>query len=41
MRPLGADCSQKAWPYFEGACLRDVRNPLAQPRDVRIITANR
>ncbi len=41
MRPLGMDCSQKAWPYFEGACLRDMKNPLAQPHDVRIITANR
>ncbi len=39
MRPLGTDCSQKASPYFEGACLRDTKNPLAQPRDMRIITA--
>jgi hypothetical protein len=41
MRPLGTECSQKAWPYFEGACLRDAKNPLAQPHDVRIIAANR
>jgi hypothetical protein len=41
MRPLGTDCSQKAWPYFEGACLRDMHSPLAQPRDVRFITADR
>jgi hypothetical protein len=40
MRPLGTECSQKAWPYFEGAC-RDTKNPLAQPHDVRIVTANR
>jgi hypothetical protein len=41
MRPLGTECSQKAWPYFEGACLRDTKNPLAQPHDVRIVTASR
>ncbi len=41
MRPLGTDCSQQAWPYFEGGCPRDMRNPLAQPHDVRIITADR
>lgn len=41
MRPLGTDCSQRAWPFFEGACLRDSKNPLAPPRDVRIVTANR
>jgi hypothetical protein len=37
VRPLGSDCSQKAWPYFEAACLRDAQKPLAQPRDVRIV----
>jgi len=40
-RPLAADCSQRAWPYFEAACLRDTRNPYGQARSVRIITANR
>jgi hypothetical protein len=41
LRPLGTDCSQKAWPYFEGSCLRDSKNPLAQPHDVRIFSADR
>jgi hypothetical protein len=41
VRPLGTDCSQNSWPYFEAACLRDARNPLAQPRQVRIIFADR
>jgi len=41
LRPLGTECSQKAWPYFEASCLRDTQNPLAQPRDVRIFTADR
>ena len=41
IRPLGVDCGQKAWPYFEGSCLHDARNPLIQPREVRIVMANR
>jgi hypothetical protein len=41
MRPLGTDCSQNAWPYYEAACLRDASRPLAQPQQVRIITAGR
>jgi hypothetical protein len=41
MRPLGIACGQKAWPYFAAACLRDAGNPLAQPRGVRTVTADR
>jgi hypothetical protein len=41
MRPLGIDCGEKAWPYFDAACTRDGRFPLAQPRDVRVIAAER
>jgi hypothetical protein len=40
-RPLGANCSQNGWPYFEAACLRDTRNPFGQTRDVRIVSADR
>ena len=40
MRPLGTDCSQNAWPYFEAACLRDASRPLAQPRQVRIVSTD-
>lgn len=40
-RPIGTACSQQAWPYFEAACLRDTRNRLAQPRDVRVIGLDR
>ncbi len=36
-RPLAAECSQKAWPYVEAACLRDARNPLGQARQVRFV----
>ena len=41
VRPLGTDCGQKAWPYFDAACLRDVRNPMVTPRDVRFVTSDR
>jgi hypothetical protein len=41
IRPLGTDCGQKAWPYFDAACLRDARNPLVTPRDVRTVFADR
>jgi hypothetical protein len=37
VRPFGADCTQKAWPYFEGACLRQAKSPLVQSRDVRVV----
>ncbi len=41
MRPIGKDCSQQAWPYFEAACLRDTNNRLGPVRDVRIVSADR
>jgi hypothetical protein len=41
VRPLGTACGQKAWPYFDAACTRDARFPLAQPRDVRFVRADR
>jgi hypothetical protein len=42
IRPLGVDCGEKAWPYFDAACMRDARIPLlTQPHDVRIIGTDR
>ena len=41
LRPLAADCSRNAWPYFEAACLRDARNPYGQARQVRIVATDR
>lgn len=41
LRPLGVDCSQNAWPYFEAACLRDARNSFGQARQVRIVSTDR
>jgi hypothetical protein len=40
-RPLGKDCSQHAWPYYEAACLRDTSNRLAEPREVRFVAMDR
>ena len=37
LRPLAGACSQKAWPYFEAACLRDARNPYGEARQVRVV----
>ncbi len=41
LRPLGIDCGQNEWPYFDAACLRDARNPLLTPQQVRIVSADR
>jgi hypothetical protein len=40
-RPLGRECSQQAWPYFEAACLRDARSLLGTVREVRFVSADR
>ena len=40
-RPLGKDCSQHAWPYYEAACLRNTSNRLADPREVRFVAMDR
>jgi hypothetical protein len=41
IRPLGVDCGEQAWPYFDAACTRDPRMPLAAMHDIRIISADR
>ena len=30
IRPLGTQCSEQAWPYFEANCLRDGLRVLVQ-----------
>jgi hypothetical protein len=40
-RPLGSQCSEKAWPYFEANCLRDNRASLGKVKSARIVTADR
>lgn len=37
LRPLGAYCSQRAWPYYEASCLRDTSNRLAPAKEVRFV----
>jgi hypothetical protein len=41
IRPLGAQCSEQAWPYFEANCLRDKRTSMGQAKPARIVTADR
>lgn len=40
-RPLGTACSQREWPYFEAACLRDSAKPFGQARQARVVTIDR
>jgi hypothetical protein len=40
-RPLGTDCSQQAWPYYGGNCLRDRTQAAGQARTVRLVTIDR
>ena len=42
IRPLGAQCSEQAWPYFEAKCLRDNRTGVGNVKETaRIVTADR
>jgi hypothetical protein len=40
-RPIGTDCSHRAWPYFETKCLRDRTQPGGQARQVRVVATDR
>ena len=40
VRPVGRDCSQRAWPNFETSCLRAVGTK-AVIRQARLVTADR
>lgn len=40
-RPLGTNCSEQAWPYFETKCVRDLRAPMGQAKAVRIVAVER
>jgi hypothetical protein len=41
IRPLGTQCSELAWPYFEAKCIRDPRLAHGEARPVRIVTRDR
>jgi len=40
IRPLGTQCSEQAWPYFEANCIRDRRAAMGQVKSPRIVTAD-
>jgi hypothetical protein len=39
-RPVGAACSEKAWPNFEASCLRQAASRTTV-KQVRLVTADR
>jgi hypothetical protein len=41
IRPIGKDCTQQAWPYYETGCLRDRKQSAGQARPVRVVTTDR
>ncbi len=41
IRPLGTQCSENAWPYFEANCLRDTRASMGKVKPARVVTADR
>jgi hypothetical protein len=41
IRPLGAQCSEQAWPYFEANCVRDKRAAMGHAKAPRIVTSDR
>jgi hypothetical protein len=40
-REPGAACSQRSWPYYDTACLRDPSRNAGRARDVRIVSTDR
>ena len=41
IRPNGSGCEQRAWPYYDGRCLRDRRPAADHARSVRLVSADR
>ncbi|MGH6784958.1 MAG: hypothetical protein ACREBP_10085 [Sphingomicrobium sp.] len=41
IRVLGSGCSQRSWPYYEAACLRDRSQNGGRAREVRIVSGDR
>jgi hypothetical protein len=41
LRPLGTQCSEQAWPYFEADCLRDKRQAMGKAKEARIVSPDR
>lgn len=40
-RSVGSGCSEKAWPYYESNCVRDLRQSTGRAKTVRIVTTDR
>ena len=40
-RPLGTECTERAWPYYGTNCLRDRTQVSGQARTVRLVTTDR
>ena len=40
-RPLGTECTERAWPYYGANCLRDRSQVAGQARMVRLVTTDR
>jgi hypothetical protein len=40
-RPTGSACTERAWPYYEASCLRDVNRPNGEARTVRLVSTDR
>ena len=40
-RPLGTECTERAWPYYGANCLRDHTQAAGQARTVRLVTTDR
>ncbi len=41
IRPVNANCAQQTWPYYDAACLKDVRQPMSRAKAVRVVTTDR
>jgi len=40
-RSPGSGCSEKAWPYYESGCVRDLRQATGRAKTVRIVSTDR
>jgi hypothetical protein len=40
-RPLGTECTERAWPYYGANCLHDRTQAAGQARTVRLVTTDR
>jgi hypothetical protein len=39
-RPIGSECTQRAWPYYGTNCLLDRTQVAGQARTVRLVTTD-